>query len=1069
MQSPPLDLRELPDGRILAVGQRELAIGDGVRWELYQQEADNPDFVIQEIAVGPDGKLYTGLRDGFGRIDFTENGSWRIKHLAPLPQAKDRNWPIFSIATKTQGHWYWSSTSGPVMRWDLMGDPVIVAGSNMIDHIFALGKDLYISDSSQGIILRVAENKCSFLQTDPETNFKNTIVSSAPYDTNRLLVGTNGEGLKLFDGHKLTPFASSGILAEGRRINDLCLTQGGYYAAAVDTFGLVFLDQKGRIIQILDRREDHRLARITKLLCTQDGVLWGLCNEGVLRVEFPSRISRFEQLLDSGLSYVEPMRFHGKLWFLANGQVLRGVYSEENRLIALEKANPSGHFTFTLHAKGPHLLACTDEGIFEFIDDQWKCLLREPVNARILAQDPRGIDRWLYCSENEIGWIDFTQTPLSLERRPSPMLPSCYGSVQDAAGYVWLELGLGKIARVDPSAEEQTPEFFDNKNGIPDSWAALCLIDGVIKMNAANRILAYNQQRKLWEDDLPLLRRFPSLALSSGRPVIDAAGRLWISGTDKVRIISTHQATEPEELPSEFHPFNFVCETNGVVWMHDKRRFARYDPSFKNLQAQTVHAVITRVEVPTTGRTLFTPKGSLPQLSSNEDSLIAHFLAPGNSLGQRVSFEFKLEGLGDAWISTGSIGSAVFNRLKEGDYLLRVRPKVGDYFGKEASLRFSITPPWFRTSTAYAAYVILTLTALGLITYLPVQIERRQQAKLKALVSIRTRELKQTNEQLKVLFDEARLKAGALKESEDRYRRLSTELEHRVEQRTDELRQRIEEVEQLNSDLQTSHQETELSAARLQEVNANLMVANHELEAFSYSVSHDLRAPLRNITGFMELLGKRVRLLEEKESNRQLDIVVSEARRMGSLIDDLLTFSRIGRAEMKLQKVSIQELIAELQVEFTTDLRSRNIAWEIAEMPPVLGDRTLLRQVMANLLANAIKFTRKQSAPKIEIAANQTAASSRFATFFVRDNGVGFNPQYIAKLFRVFQRLHTPKDFEGTGIGLANVKRIISRHGGRVWAEGMVNKGACIYFTLKLYSETDKPTALTTNTDGAKL
>ena len=233
-----------------------------------------------------------------------------------------------------------------------------------------------------------------------------------------------------------------------------------------------------------------------------------------------------------------------------------------------------------------------------------------------------------------------------------------------------------------------------------------------------------------------------------------------------------------------------------------------------------------------------------------------------------------------------------------------------------------------------------------------------------------------------------------------------------------------------------------------------LEAANKELEAFSYSVSHDLRAPLRHIDGFSELLGKHAVALDEK-GRRYLKTISESAKQMGTLIDDLLQFSRIGRAEMRTTTVSLDQLVKEAVAQLRQEMDGRNITWTVGPLPEVHGDSTLLRQVFVNLLGNAVKYTRPREQARIEIGALTPALSpggrgggAGEIVIFVRDNGVGFDQQYAHKLFEVFQRLHGPSEFEGTGIGLANVKRIVTRHGGRVWAEGKVNEGATFYFSL---------------------
>ena len=243
-------------------------------------------------------------------------------------------------------------------------------------------------------------------------------------------------------------------------------------------------------------------------------------------------------------------------------------------------------------------------------------------------------------------------------------------------------------------------------------------------------------------------------------------------------------------------------------------------------------------------------------------------------------------------------------------------------------------------------------------------------------------------------------------------------------------------------------------AEELRKNRERLEAANKELEAFSYSVSHDLRAPLRHIDGFSELLGKHVPTLDEK-GRRYLKTISESAKQMGTLIDDLLQFSRIGRAELRKGGVSLDQLVRESLASLKQDMDGRKITWTIGSLPDVHGDPTLLRQVFVNLLSNAVKYTRNRDKATIEIgtlpsngAVVNGGQNPDEVVIFVRDNGAGFDPQYAHKLFGVFQRLHAAHEFEGTGIGLANVQRIVVRHGGRVWAEGKVNEGATFYVAL---------------------
>jgi signal transduction histidine kinase len=240
----------------------------------------------------------------------------------------------------------------------------------------------------------------------------------------------------------------------------------------------------------------------------------------------------------------------------------------------------------------------------------------------------------------------------------------------------------------------------------------------------------------------------------------------------------------------------------------------------------------------------------------------------------------------------------------------------------------------------------------------------------------------------------------------------------------------------------------ELLEDRVRQRTAELDAANKELEAFSYSVSHDLRAPLRHVLGFAELLEKHIKDRIDDRGRRYLETITSAATKMGQLIDDLLSFSRMARAELTLRPTSLGQIAREARDEVVSHngVGNRHIEWRFRDLPDIEGDPAMLRQVMVNLLSNAVKYTATRPSALIEVGMNGGGADE--TVIYVRDNGVGFDMKYVDKLFGVFQRLHGVDEFEGTGIGLANVARIIRRHGGRVWAEGQVDHGATFYFSL---------------------
>jgi len=769
LSAAPVDLQQMPDGRILAFGRGEFALGDGVRWEVFHQAADDPRVSTTSVAIDESGRIYAGMAGGFGRISFDQNGRWRCLRAGELPSDLANQTDAITGVSMVGGNWYWSWGSGPIIAWKPGGVPRTAGELNALERIFTMGSGVFMSDQSNGTLFKMTEGRFHAIAgTSNRWNTNQVITCAVPLEKGITLVGAISLGLLRYDGTTFQPFVSQGPLAGSHRINDLCDVGYGMFAVAAENVGVVFIDRKGRIIQSLDRSVDNRLARVKRLLRTPGGVVWALLNEGIVRISFPSRFSSLEAMVTTGLAFSQPYRHDGRLWLLADGQAQRGVYDDEHRLNRFEVDTP-GPFLVSLTDLDGDWVAATENGAFRHNPGGGWTKLQGGPHSAYLRPTPVRPDCWLFAAENETGWLRRTNGQFVFERFSQPDMGHVYGAVADAEGVYWAELGTAKVARIEGTLPRPKVDVLGALDGLDDAWVQLFIFEGEIRVNMRNQILRYERSLRRFTPDTELQRRIPTLVGALGRPSSDALGRLWITKPDKVVMVEpgSPQANElGAAIPEGLEPLYFTPQSDGVMWMNEPGRLARFDPALPAPEAQPLQAKITRVELPVSGRVLFPENGRIPDLPMTDSTLLFHYVAPNQSLGQSISFDVQLVGAEGGWVSTGNTGSITFNHIEPGAYHLRVRPRLGACTGEEAGLDFSVLTPWYRSRLSYLLFGIGVLAAINTVIWLSMYLARREQMRLERLVGIRTGELERQ-------IQETTNKAAALLASEEHFRRLS--------------------------------------------------------------------------------------------------------------------------------------------------------------------------------------------------------------------------------------------------------------------------------------------------------
>jgi len=747
---PPTDMHRMPDGRVLVVSRREIALGDGLHWETYQTSAEPTALETEQVAVDGDGAIYAAVKGGFAQVEFGTDGCWRLRRVASLPADPVLANAVLRYVVSVGDEWLWYGAAGAVVSWRPGTKAVIVARAGVDQRPFGFGAEAYYFDQTTGRLQRVARPGGGTVTLPHEPRAERIVTCAVPAGAGRLLVGTVGDGLKLFDGSKFEPFSTSGLLAGGHRVADICAVGDDYYAIALDSVGIVFVDQRGGLVQVLGRSFDSRLARVQRLLHAKDGVVWALLDDGVARVEFPAPVSNFGALLEDSVEYARPVRHEGRLWMLSGSRALRGVYGVGGQLERFEVDSPPGKFQFHLGVADGELLATNEGGIYRREPDGWRQVVAGIVYARIGIGEttPLGIP---YAARDEVGWLRRTGTDMVADRTICLGLGDVYGTVVAPDGTCWLELGVGRVGHVDLRGRVPNLRIFRQADGLGEGWCQLYTLDGVVRVNLpGGQVLRFNDTSGRFEPDRELLRRYPELASGVGRPNRDALGRLWCA--DRNHAYAIDEAPDGRRRSVETVVLGFPCseftmETDGVVWIWGRRRLVRYDPRLRADPAPVPACLVTSVQLNNSRRQLQVSGGTLPALDHADNSLLVRLAAPGNPFAPPPHFEVLLEGDSTGWTPVGTSGSAMFNRLRPGAYVLRARAVRGGASGPEGRLAFTITIPWYQSRWAFGGYALCAGLLAALIAQLIIARQRREKRRLELTVADRTRELVAAREQ----------------------------------------------------------------------------------------------------------------------------------------------------------------------------------------------------------------------------------------------------------------------------------------------------------------------------------
>jgi PAS domain S-box-containing protein len=767
LSADPTDLRLLSDGRILLFAGRQIAFGDGLRWEVFSQADDDATVPSSSIAVDDLNHIYIGIQGGFGRIVFDENGRWRIRVEALWEGDESGSYPILRKVHVTPQDWFWHGDSGPVVSWRPGQKPTVVARASSIAGIIESDPTLYVSDRADGVLIPLGENTA--IKAAPQKFDLNRIVECAVTsgEPGKTFTGMHTQGVNILEQGHLRPLATVGLLAAPGRVSALAKLESPFFAAAIQERGLVFFTAQGQVVQFISRETDHRFGRIRRIVSAPSGYVYALLEEGIAIIQFPCPLSTLEGLIGRSVSYAMPFRIGTELWMETDGALLRGVYDKGGTLIEFVQDQPDSTYIACVSQIGDSALISTSDRSFIRRDDRWEPLLSDVGNLRVISPEKNG--RWLCTALGQVGWLLPTGQSYSLLMHPAPGLRSVYDAISDKQGRTWLELGNAKAGFVEIGSDDiPRVTLLGPEQGVPEGWGQVFALHEQVGYNIADQILTYDEVRKRLVPAPELFAPFRDLGRVIGRPLIDSAGQVW-TGDERgparwVRNGDTWHRV-PLEPAVKFTPHTYAVQDDGVVWMGANGRQTRFDPLIPRPKPVPVRPLVTHIEIIPTKRILFTNTNDKPELSYEEGSITLHFMTVGGEPFSTTSFEVSLTDGISNWTPVGSSGAASYNNLEEGDYSVRVRVRTGKTVSEEEVFKFQIQPPWYRSHFAYLAYFLGTLGLATLVAWSASYLQRRENLRLEELVAQRTFELNESNAKLERQVEEIRRLSLAISQS----------------------------------------------------------------------------------------------------------------------------------------------------------------------------------------------------------------------------------------------------------------------------------------------------------------